>query len=220
MRPIIIINFKTYKEATGARAVKLAKICQRVARKTKKNIAVAVQATDIAAVAKAVSIPVFAQHIDPITYGSDTGHTLPEAVRQAGASGTLINHSEDHQEPDEVWKMVAAAKRAKLKTIVCARTAAEARLLARSRPDMIAVEPPELIGGKVSVSTANPHLIDQSVKEVHKVARIPVLTGAGVHNGADVTVSIALGAKGVLVASGVVKSRNPERVLINLAKGL
>ena len=47
-----------------------------------------------AKVAEAVEIPVFAQHIDPIKPGNSTGHILAESVKEAGAVGTLINHSE------------------------------------------------------------------------------------------------------------------------------
>ena len=45
---------------------------------------VAPQAVDIAKIAQAVEIPVFAQHIDPIKPGSSTGHILADAVKEAG----------------------------------------------------------------------------------------------------------------------------------------
>ena len=92
--PIILVNFKTYSEATGKKAVKLSKIAEEVGQQTAVNISVAPQLADIASVSEAVSIPVFCQHIDPISPGSSTGHVLLESVKEAGAIGTLVNHSE------------------------------------------------------------------------------------------------------------------------------
>ncbi len=92
--PIIIVNFKTYLEATGQRAVELAKSAEKASKETGAFIVVAPQLVDIARVAEAVEIPVFAQHIDPIKPGNNTGHVLVESVKEAGAVGTLINHSE------------------------------------------------------------------------------------------------------------------------------
>ncbi|MEM2446604.1 MAG: triose-phosphate isomerase, partial [Candidatus Bathyarchaeia archaeon] len=92
--PLILVNFKTYLEATGRKAVELAKTAERVSRETQVSICVAPQFTDIAAVAEEVEIPVFAQHIDPIEPGSHTGYVLADAVKEVGAVGTLINHSE------------------------------------------------------------------------------------------------------------------------------
>ncbi|MDH5461050.1 MAG: triose-phosphate isomerase, partial [Candidatus Bathyarchaeota archaeon] len=92
--PIILINFKTYAEATGKKALKLAETAANVSLETDICIGLAPQLTDLASVARLVALPVFAQHIDPITPGSFTGHVLPESVKEAGATGTLINHSE------------------------------------------------------------------------------------------------------------------------------
>ncbi|RLF05216.1 MAG: triose-phosphate isomerase, partial [Thermoprotei archaeon] len=79
--PLIIINFKTYLEATGQRALDLAKKCEKVAQELGVNIAVAPQAIDIARIASSVSIPVLAQHVDPYPPGAHTGSTLMEAIK-------------------------------------------------------------------------------------------------------------------------------------------
>ena len=79
--PLILVNFKTYIEATGKRASELAKIAEKVSKETGVCIAVAPQFTDIPTISKEVEIPVLAQHIDPVTPGSHTGHILAEAVR-------------------------------------------------------------------------------------------------------------------------------------------
>ncbi|MBN1275633.1 alpha-hydroxy-acid oxidizing protein, partial [Candidatus Woesearchaeota archaeon] len=86
-------------------------------------------------------------------------------------------------------------------------------------PDFIAMEPPELIGGEVSVSEARPGLIGETVAAVRAVADVPVLVGAGVKDGEDVRKACSLGAEGVLVASGVTKAGDKESVIAGLADG-
>ena len=88
-------------------------------------------------------------------------------------------------------------------------------------PDFVAVEPPELIGGDISVSKAQPELVKDSVEAVKAVSPdVKVLCGAGVKNGEDVKSALELGAKGVLLASGVVKAKDAEAVMRDLIKGL
>lgn len=223
--PLIIVNFKTYKEATGGNAVRLAKMCEAAALKAKDKVkvAVAVQATDIFRVAAAVDnriIEVFAQHIDANGQGKSTGFVTAEAVKEAGASGALLNHAE-HKITD-IAKRIATVKAAKLATVVCAADVAEATAIAKTaQPDYIAVEPPELIGGKVSVSEAKPELIAAAVAAVKKEnSKITVLCGAGVNSRKDVEKALQLGTKGILVASSVVFAKNPEEALTELIKGV
>jgi len=217
--PLILTNAKTYKSAVGQKAVDLAKMHERAARKTGITFALAVQAADIYRVAKEVDIPVFAQHCDGVGYGSHTGWVLPESVKEAGAVGTILNHSEHRFERvEDLKKAVARAKEVGLTVCVCAETAEEGAEFAKLfTPDFVAVEPPELIGGDISVSTARPELISDSVEIISPSA---VLVGAGVKTGKDVNIAIELGAKGVLLASGVTKASDPEAVLLDLASDI
>ncbi|MEK6964027.1 MAG: triose-phosphate isomerase [Nanoarchaeota archaeon] len=214
MRLVVIINFKTYEQATGKNAVKLAKICEQVAKSSKADIRIAVQPTDLAAVVKAVKIPVYAQHIDSYSYGKFTGFITAEAVKAAGAKGTLLNHSEHRLKLDEVEDCVKRAKKLGLVTVLCANDPLIGQALATLKPDFIAIEPPELIGGTISVSEAEPEVIKDIVKRIGKKERI--LVGAGVHTGKDVHVAHQLGAAGVLLASGVTIAKDPRKVLKNL----
>ena len=195
-------------------------MCQTVADQTSTSIVLSVQATDIKAVADAVSLPVFAQHVDGVGYGSHTGHMLPQAVKAAGATGTLLNHSEDPYDKDSLKAAIDACKEQGLYTICCAPTTEASAECAKLGPDAIAVEPPELIGSGISVSTAQPELVTATVDAVKQVAHIPVLTGAGVVTDTDVSKALELGTKGVLLASGVLKAENPEQALRTLLKGL
>ena len=99
----------------------------------------------------------------------------------------------------------------------CAADVDEAKELAKLGPTYIAVEPPELIGGDISVTTADPDIIKSTVDAVKSVnENIRVLCGAGVKNGNDVKMALSLGAEGVLLASGVTKAEDPSEILNDL----
>lgn len=215
--PLLVTNFKTYEAATGQKALALAKIHEKVAKKYGISIGVAVQVTDIGLIASQVNIPVFAQHFDLIVPGQNTGFILPEAVKQAGAFGTLLNHAEHRIPFSYLGDYLIRASSLGLFTMVCAKDVEEAKNIAALKPDCVAVEPPELIGGNVSVSTASPDVIRKAVSEISDV---PVIVGAGVKTGKDIEIALKLGAKGILLASGITKASDPEAVLEDLAKAM
>ena len=215
-KPIIIVNFKTYPSSTGPEAVHVAKICEKVAYETGTDIRVAVCAPDIYPVSKVVGIPVYAEHIDPYPPGRATGSVLPEVVRTAGGTGTLLNHSE-HQIPmSQLAESIRRASKVSLTTVACADTPARASKIVLMRPDFIAVEPPELIGGDISVSKAKPEVISKSVEEVKEKHGIRLLVGAGIKTREDVVKALELGADGILIASGVDLAEDPEKALRGL----
>jgi triosephosphate isomerase len=219
--PVIVLNVKTYTEATGNKALEIATLMYKVSKELRVGMAIAVQATDIFLCAKKVSIPVFAEHIDPIKPGSYTGWTLPEAVKSAGAVGTLINHSEHRVILADLDICIKRAKELDLDQIVCSNNVETSKAIAAFSPNFVAVEPPELIGGDISVTTANPGIVSNSVEAVISINnKVKVLCGAGVKNGKDVAKAIELGADGVLLASGVVKAKDKEAVIRDLASGL
>jgi triosephosphate isomerase len=219
--PIILVNFKTYIEATGKRALELAKIAEKASRETSVCIAVAPQFTDILIVSKEVEIPVFAQHIDPVTPGSHTGHILAEAVKEAGAIGTLINHSERQLILGDIATILKRAKEAGLITCVCANNPEVSAAVATLKPNMLAVEPPELIGTGIPVSKAKPEVVTGTINLVRKInSDVTILCGAGITTGKDVTAALKLGTKGVLLASGIVKAKEPYKVLSEMAEAL
>jgi triosephosphate isomerase len=219
--PAIIVNFKTYREVEGIGALNLATICQDVAKAQGAQIAVCPPNIELSRVAAGVKIPVLAQHTDAKSPGSNTGWITPEGVKACGAVGTLLNHSEHRLMMYDISASIAACHKAELATLVCADRAESAAALAHYHPKMIAVEPPELIGGDISVTTARPEVVSEAVEAVRAVdANIPVLCGAGVKDGRDVRKAIELGAQGVLLASGVVKAKDVRKVLEDLASGL
>jgi triosephosphate isomerase len=215
---MIIVNFKTYLEATGKRAIELAKQAEKANRETGVYIAVAPQFTDIKSVAEAVEIPVYAQHIDPIKPGSNTGHVLVEAIKEAGAVGTLINHSERQITLAEIDAVIKLAKEHTIISCLCTNNPTTSASAAYLCPDIISIEPPELIGTGVAVSKAQPEAVTNTIRLVRKVNdEAVILCGAGISHGEDVAVALKLGTQGVLVASGIVKAKNPYTVLREFA---
>lgn len=212
--PLIIVNFKTYLESTGQRAVKLARDAEKVTKETGASIIVSPQFVDISKVAEAVEIPVFAQHIDPIKPGSNTGHVLAESVKEAGAVGTLINHSERQLKLSEIEAIISLANEKGLISCVCANNPKTSAAAAAMQPDIVSIEPPELIGTGIAVSKAQPQVVTNTVNLVRKIdPHATILCGAGISQSEDVAVSLKLGTQGVLVASGIVKAKDPYSIL-------
>lgn len=217
--PFILVNFKTYSESTGRKAIELARIVENVSLETEVCIGLAPQFTDIATITRFVSVPVFAQHIDPVTPGSFTGHVLPEAVKEAGAVGTLINHSEKRLKLADIDAAITRAREVDLVSVVCTNNAGVSAAAAALKPDMIAVEPPELIGTGIPVSKAKPEVVTSTVELIKRInPEVVVLCGAGITRGEDVSAALRLGTEGVLVASGVVKAKDPYKVLLEFAE--
>ncbi|MEM2739506.1 MAG: triose-phosphate isomerase, partial [Candidatus Bathyarchaeia archaeon] len=63
-----------------------------------------------------------------------------------------------------------------------------------------------------------PEAVTDALKLVGMVnPRVIVLCGAGISRGEDVKVALQLGTKGVLLASGVVKAKDPYSILREMA---
>lgn len=212
--PIIIVNFKTYLESTGKRAVELSKNAEKASKETGVTIVVAPQFVDIARISEAVEIPVFAQHIDPIKPGNSTGHILAEAVKEAGAVGTLINHAERQLRLSEIESIISLSQERNLISCVCANNPTTSAGVGAMHPDIVSFEPPELIGTGIAVSKAQPQIVTNTVNLVRKVnSEVTILCGAGVSQSEDVSVALKLGTQGVLVASGIVKAKDQYSIL-------
>ena len=219
--PVVVVNFKTYPQATGEKAVALAKTCEKVSNESGVSVVVAPQIPDIHRIGLAVDIPVFSQHLDPGDPGRYTGHVLGETLVEAGCSGTLINHSEKRMQLADIDDAIRKAETLGLYTIVCTNNPLVSVAAAALNPSAIAIEPPELIGTGISVTQARPEVISGSVDQIRVVNKeVTILCGAGISTGDDVVASIRLGAQGVLLASAVAKSDTPGDVLRGLVEPL
>ncbi|MGC8816655.1 MAG: triose-phosphate isomerase [Candidatus Hadarchaeum sp.] len=219
--PIVIVNFKTYPETTGEGAVKLARLIFEAGKEHGVAVAVAPQVVDIYRIACRVEVPVLAQHVDPVKPGKNTGWITPESVRAAGAVGTLVNHAEHKIPIDRIAGVIERAREVGLSTVACAADIEESREIAGLGPEMIAVEPPELIGTGISVSKAKPEVVAKSVRAVKEVnSGVKVLCGAGITKGEDVARALELGAEGVLLASGIVCAQDQRAAIEDILRGV
>ena len=215
------MNFKAYIEATGKRAIELAISAEKASSETGVTVVLAPQFTDIKSVVESVNIPVFSQHLDPVKPGAFTGRVLAEAVKSAGGEGSILNHSERRIGMAELTSCVERCAESDLRSLVCADTAELGADIAGIKPDMIAIEPPDLIGSGISVSKARPELITESLQKIRAVnAKQRVLCGAGITTSEDVTKALELGTEGVLVASSVVKNKDPKSILFAMASAI
>ena len=220
MQPLIVVNFKTYATAMGQKAVDLAQAMERASKDHVRMIAV-VSAFDLHAVKQvAPSLEVWSQHLDPVGQGSFTGWLQPENAIERGAQGTIINHAEHKVDIEHVQQLMQQLPD-DFPMCACAADVDEAHQLAELGPTFIAVEPPELIGGDISVTTADPAIVSDTVNAVRAInPQVRVLCGAGVKDGKDVKTAVELGAHGVLLASGVTKANDVDAVLADLVAGL
>ncbi|MCI4331498.1 MAG: triose-phosphate isomerase [Thermoplasmata archaeon] len=204
----------------GDAAERVARELAKLSLSTGVLAAIAPAGPDLGRVARAVDIPVLAQHVDPLELGAHTGYMPPGAVLKAGGRGSLVNHSEHPIPTRAIGQVILGLRHFGLTSVVCAADVPTARRLARFRPDYIAVEPPELIGGTRSVSTARPEVVSGAVTAVQEESpSTRVLCGAGVHNRRDVHRAIELGSSGVLVASAVTKAKDPAGAIAELMAG-
>lgn len=201
--------------------MELARMCEEVSKVSRGKIEIipVVQTVDLYRVKQAVKIPVWVQHLDWQPQGQFTGFTNLEAVIEAGASGTLLNHSEHQIPPGTVKQIVSRVKEqggkraGGFRILLCCRTLGQMERLVKFSPDYVAYEIAELIGTKNSITQSAPEAIKHAVKIC---GQIPLIVGAGIHEKKDLEMAEKLGAKGVLISSAVVLAENPKEKLLEL----
>jgi triosephosphate isomerase len=219
--PLFLLNLKAYPVGLGPGALYIGRRLGRLGKRYGVNVAIAPVPSLMGWLSRELPIPVISQHADPRLPGASTGYVIPAALKAAGVKGSLLNHAE-HPLAPEVLKETAHMLEAEgLAAVVCAGDEKQAVMLAElCHPPYLAVEPPELIGGKVSVSKARPEVVSGTVEAVRRVSpNTCVLCGAGVHDREDVRKALELGAKGVLLASAVAAAKNPEEAMKELLAG-
>ncbi len=220
-RPLLVINYKVYPTSFGKKGLQIAKAAEKVYRELGRDvlIIIAPPATEIRYLSELVEVPIFAQHADPIDMGAGTGYLPMEVLKDAGASGIILNHSEHKLRLSEIEFNIEKARKLGLVTLVCADTPKVAGAIAILNPNIIAVEPPELIGTGVAVSKAKPEVVTNTVKIIRQINKeIVILTGAGISEAEDVKAAIRLGTTGVLVASAIMKAKDPAKVINEMAE--
>ena len=217
---MFIINCKNYDEIAGEKIIKIAKTAEKLSKKYKVPIAIAPPHNLIPLITK-FKITVLAQHLDDKKIGSTTGFMVPEIVKKSKIDGSIINHSEHRISEKEIKSLVKRLQNLRLKTVLCVKNVNEAKKYVKLNPTFIAIEPPELIGTGRAISKERPALITNAVQVVKSGKNsTKLLCGAGIVSGEDVSRARELGSKGILVASGIVKAKNWEKIISEFCKGL
>ncbi len=193
--------------------MRLAHAADRLAEALDVTVIFDPQAVDIAAVARETRhLHVFAQHMDPVTPGRGAGAVLAEAIMEAGAVGTMLNHSERRMTLADLAGAVRRAREVGLATMVCADSPEEAAAVALLGPDIVLAEPPALIATGRSAATEMRWFVEQAVEQVGRVdPGIIVMCGAGVQTPEDVARMIGLGVGGTGSSSAVLMAVRPDR---------
>ncbi|MGC8572429.1 MAG: triose-phosphate isomerase [Caldisphaera sp.] len=220
MKYVFAINFKSYETAYNNVALDIARTANQLTSKY-NNVRI-ILAVPSVMVSKLNSIydDIFLQHLDPLEFGAYTGYLSADSLKYLEVKGSLVNHSEHKIVYRDIEKIVKKIKDGGKESLVCADTSGEAAGIAYLDPTMIAVEPPELIGSGIPVSRAKPEIITDSVSAVKKIKNIPVLAGAGITMPDDAVKAIELGSSGVLIASAVMKAKDPNKVIINFVEAI
>ena len=217
----LIVNFKNYVEVLGDGSVRLALAVERVSDELGIEGIVAPPTPMLSLVCSRTRVQVYSQSVGSDSGDKTTGEILPEAVKAAGAAGTILNHSESRRPPAELRILVPRLAGMGMGVCLCAQTAEEAADLSALGPKYLAIEPPELIGSGVAVSKARPELVRETVAAVrNRGYGGRILCGAGIVSGEDVTMAVKLGVDGVLVASSVVKAHDWDSRVRELAGSL
>lgn len=227
---LLVINCKNYLEvATAPRLKKL--IASAVRSSVKYGVVIGV-APPVHLLGVAASylkdekrfdtskLLIFSQHTDQHDAGSTTGYIVAELLHKSRVVGSIINHSEHRIKPAEIAHTIKKLSKLNMVSILCVRNIREVKKYAPLNPDYVAIEPPELIGSGMAVSTQRPELISGAADALCN-SESKLLCGAGIISGKDVAKAVELGSKGILVASGVIKKNTQWNGAISeLAKPL
>jgi triosephosphate isomerase len=207
--PIFEIGLKGY--VYGGAAVRLAKEADLAAHEHGVTVIFDPQYVDIPAVARETEhLLVFAQHMDPVAVGRGNGSVLPEALKAAGAVGTMLNHTEKPMTLSEIARAIRRADEVGLLSLVSSDSPEQAAAVAQLGPNIVLAEPPDLIGGDVSVATRMGDFIEQTAHLVGRIdPEIVVMCSAGIKRPADVVAVVSLGVGATGTTSGIVLASDP-----------
>lgn len=215
-KTVVAINYKNYKSGVGKRGIGLARKIGLLSRKFKNyEFILCPGYLDLVCVKNVVrkyGVRVFAQHLDPIEPGKNTGFVSPYEIFSYHIDGVVLNHAEHKLRFDVLKKSVLFARKYRLKILLCADNLAEAKRLIGLKPDYLALEPPELIGGNKSLALVNPRIVERIYRSLNP-KRTKILLGAGVKRREDLVVAKKAKLNGIFISSLVMNSKKPIKDL-------
>jgi triosephosphate isomerase (TIM) len=201
--PFFEIGPKTFLDRSALMAVAEAAVV--ASRRYDVAVIITPPALDIEAVKHAApTLWVFAQAMDTAKPGTSTGALLPEALSAVGADGVMLNHAErplnEHALQAAMWR----ARTAGLLTLVCAKDLNQATHYAAWGPDVILLEPHDLIG--TSNGRYRPSIAAATEAIAHIDGRALVMHAGGVGSPEDARAIITQGAAGTGCTTAIVQA--------------
>ncbi|MBR6917053.1 MAG: triose-phosphate isomerase [Clostridia bacterium] len=192
----------------GERLVEIAKGFDVLSEKYGIDVILDIPDTEIRSVASAVKrVHVYSQHMDAISVGRGMGRTLPEALKDAGAVGCMLNHAEHKLTLDEIAEAIRRADEVGLATIVCADSIDEVKAVAKLSPNILVAEPTELIG---TGRPADREYVDEVIKVIKEInPDIMPFLSAGISCGNDCYNIIKAGSSASGCSSAIAKASDP-----------
>lgn len=210
---MILINFKIYSETFGDKAIKLAEIIKNLSASSKTEVVITTSALDAYRLKKITGLQVWLQHVDEYSDGKHTGWISPTQAMAIGINGSLLNHSE-HQIPKGTAQKIIKNRPNGFKIVCCAKSIGQIKTwIAKTKPDYILYEPPELIASPTDSVASKPESIKNALLAC---ASVPLMVGAGIKSQKDVEVCLKMGAKSVGLSSAFVLSEDPSKLLKEL----
>ena len=154
---------------------------------------------------------IVAPYMDVLRPGRGIADILPEALREAGAQGVVINHCERPMTLSAIKKTIDRADELDMFSFVCADSVAEARAVAQMSPDIINPEPTELIGSGQASNMSYVMEVTRAIKEINP--GILVEQAAGITTAQQIYDFIMAGSEAAGSASGLLKSPDPPALL-------
>jgi triosephosphate isomerase len=215
--PFFEIGPKSY--LYGEDVFSLALAADQAAQKYGIDILFTAPIVDIRRIAEAAKhLLVLAPHMDPLKPGRGLADIVPESLAAAGAAGVMLNHVEKPISLDTLEKTLRRADETGLLTVVCSGTIAQAKAIALLRPDVIVVEPSELIG---TGQTSELSFVQASIDAVKSInPGILILQGAGISSGKDVYKVIFAGAEATGSSSGIVKAADRAAMIDEMIRSV
>ena len=217
LAPFLVVNPKSY--LYGKESLALAKAADDAAKKTGLKIYFTCPFSDIRYIRENTdAIIVTAQAMESLTPGRGMGHLLPEALFDAGARATFLNHADHPMTMAELAKTITRARALGIETIACADSLAEGSAVAELRPDILLCEPTDLIG---TGHTADDNYTISIVAKIRSIApEIGIMIASGITTADDVYRVVRLGADGSGATSGILNAPDPGLRILEMAEAI
>ncbi|SFG55675.1 triosephosphate isomerase [Halopelagius inordinatus] len=191
--PFFQINYKLYPDTWGEDGLEFAKTAARVADEFGVDFVLSPQTADIRLVARETDLPILAQGMSPHEPGRGLGHILAESLREAGATGVMMNHPERRETAPELETKIRRCREVGLTSVVCVENYEFGKAVLEWDPDWVVFEQPELLGTTTSLNETDPEAVERFSELVaERNPRTNVFLGGGISSVADVEAALEL----------------------------